>query len=180
MVCKQKNLVSNIFENTDQSKNDLDNIKIDQLNSQGWRNGAQKEYQDDLKKTEMTLNQANLSESTVRRQNNLRSCLESADEQTNQMKSKGNTKKVVEYELDFGIGMNEDTIFDKFKGMHIINKEIKFNNITGEVQGKGKISLRIDDTQESIVQNRIDATPNMKANKLDLDVKNERFNKKTD
>jgi len=44
MVCKQKNLVSNIFENTDQSKNDLDNIKIDQLNSQGWRNGAQKEY----------------------------------------------------------------------------------------------------------------------------------------
>jgi len=80
MVCKQKNLVSNIFENTDQSKNDLDNIKIDQINSQGWRNGAQKEYQNDLKKTEMTLNQANLSVSTVRRQNNLRSCLESADE----------------------------------------------------------------------------------------------------
>jgi len=95
------------------------------------------------------------------------------------MKSKGNTKKVVEYELDFGIGMNEDTIFDKFKGMHIINKEIKFNNITGEVQGKGKISLRIDDTQESIVQNRIDATPNMKANKLNLD-ENHSFNKKTD
>jgi len=81
--------------------------------------------------------------------------------------------------LEFGKGINEDTIFDKFKGMHVINKEIKFNNITGEAQGKGKISLRIDDNQENTVQDRINETPNMKASKIDL-ANNDKFNKKTD
>jgi hypothetical protein len=95
------------------------------------------------------------------------------------MKSKGNNRKVVEYELEFGKGINEDSLFDKFKGMHIVNKEIKFNNITGEAQGKGKISLRIDENQENIVQDRISQTPNIKANKLDLN-NNDKFNKKTD
>jgi len=74
--------------------------------------------------------------------------------------------------------MNEDTIFDNFKGMHIVTKEINFNNITGEAQGKGKISLRIDDNQEAQVNERIKETPNMKASKVDF--QSEKFHKKSD
>lgn len=84
----------------------------------------------------------------------------------------------MEYELDFGKGIDEFKIFDNFKGMHVINKEINFNHITGEAQGKGKISLRIDEKQEEQVNERIKATPNMKASKVDLQT--EKFHKKSD
>jgi len=50
-------LVSNIFETTD-SKN-LDEVKVETFKSQNWRNGDQTSYINDLKKTEVTLNQAN-------------------------------------------------------------------------------------------------------------------------
>jgi len=62
--------------------------------------------------------------------------------------------------------------------MHIVSKNISYNNITGEAQGKGKISLRINQDQENIVQDRMVETPNLKANKVDATI--DKFNKKTD
>jgi len=58
----------------------MDLIKFKSDESNGWRHGDQDIANTEYKKSEHALNEAHYSESQVRRQQNLRSCLESADD----------------------------------------------------------------------------------------------------
>lgn len=77
---KQKNLISSFDVQRDNKKLEMDLIKFKSDESNGWRHGDQDIANTEYKKSEHALNEAHYSESQVRRQQNLRSCLESADD----------------------------------------------------------------------------------------------------
>lgn len=100
-----------------------------------------------------------------------------SDSLSNNLQGKTQKKKLVEIDIDFGKGVNTDMIDNNFRGMHVVDKDIKFNNITGEAQGKGKVKLRINENDESTIINKISNTPNLKCNLVD---NTDKYNKKTD
>lgn len=122
------------------------------------------------------LSQNNLTESKARRQQQLRSCLDTTEDLANKFTEKNTEKRVIELELNFDDKSNVDDIQNTFKGVHVIDSEFQVDNLTGKHFGKGKIKLRVDSRQEDIINKRLEQTPNLQAKKVDSG----NYNKKCD
>jgi len=51
--------------------------------------------------------------------------------------------------------------------MHVVSKDFNQCNLTGKLNGVGKIKVRVDERQEEIINKRMEATPNVTTKKLE-------------
>lgn len=113
------------------------------------------------------LNGQGCDEHKMRKQQQLRSCLDNTEELANQYNERKNEKKVIELEVTFDEKTSLDEVTKQFKGMHVVSSDFNQNNFTGRHTGKGTVKLRVDDRQADIINKRLDQTPHITAKKVE-------------